>query len=101
MGFLDVLRGMQNGPHGQPNATARGGMSPITMAVLGLLAYKAVKNFGNRPDQAGAGPATGSAPAPAAPGMSGGLGGLLSGGLGGLLAGGAAGNILSGGLADL
>src|SRR5438045_321838 len=46
MGFLDVLNGMQNQPPGQRDpATAGGGMSPITMAVLGLLAYKAVKNF--------------------------------------------------------
>jgi uncharacterized protein YidB (DUF937 family) len=102
MGFLDVLRGMQNGPRGQGNpASSGGGMSRVTMAVLGLLAYKAMKNFGNRPGQ-------GTPPAPSAPGtapgsagMSGGLGGLLSGGLGGLLAGGAAGSVLSGGLADL
>ena len=100
MGLLDVLNGMQNGPRGQRDPSARGGMSPITMAVLGLLAYKAVKSFGgSQPSQAGAGPGAGSSPgASRAPG---GLGGLLSGGLGGLLAGGAAGSILSGGLADL
>ncbi len=63
MGFLDVLRGMQNGPRGQRDpASSGGGMSPITMAVLGLLAYKAMKNFaGNRPGQ-------GTAPAPGTPG---------------------------------
>jgi hypothetical protein len=48
MGLLDVLNGMQNGPRGQrdPNANpsgGSGGMSSITMAILGLLAYKAVK----------------------------------------------------------
>ena len=96
MGLLDVLNGMQNGPRGQRDPSARGGMSPITMAVLALLAYKALKS--SRPSQTGTAPSTGPA---AAPGGTGGLGGLLSGGLGGLLAGGAAGSILSGGLADL
>ena len=43
MGLLDVLNGMQNGPRG--NRGLGGGMSPITMALLGLLAYKAVKSF--------------------------------------------------------
>jgi hypothetical protein len=64
-------------------------MSPITMAVLGLLAYKAMKNFaGNRPGQ-GTPPAPGTpGMAPGSAGMPGGLGGLLSGGLGSLLGGG-------------
>ena len=100
MGLMDVLKGMQNGPHGQRGPSAgNGGMSPITMAVLGLLAYKALKSFTSQP---GAAPA-----APAAPGSSqsagsgGGLGDLLKNGLGGLLAGGAAGSVLSGGLNDL
>ena len=99
MGLIDVLNGMQNGPHGPRSSStgSGGGMSPLTMAVLGLLAYKAVKSFTS---QAGAAPA-----APAAPGSSqsagGGLGDLLKNGLGGLLAGGAAGSVLSGGLNDL
>jgi uncharacterized protein YidB (DUF937 family) len=102
MGLIDVLNGMQNGPHGPrgPSTGSGGGMSPLTMAVLGLLAYKAVKSFTSQP---GAAPA-----APAAPGSSqsagsggGGLGDLLKNGLGGLLAGGAAGSVLSGGLNDL
>lgn len=102
MGLLDVLNGMQNGPRGQrdPNASS-GGMSPITMAILGLLAYKAVKHFTNQP---GAAPSTANQKAgPAtAPGQIGGdLGGLLNSGLGGLLAGGAAGSVLSSGLNDL
>jgi uncharacterized protein YidB (DUF937 family) len=93
MGLLDVLNGMQNGPRGPSGPSTGGGMSPITMAVLGLLAYKAVKGIsasqaGAKP--AGAGANTGS-----------GLGGMLPGGLGGLLAGGAAGSVLSGGLGDL
>jgi uncharacterized protein YidB (DUF937 family) len=127
MGLMDVLNGMQNGPHGRPapgtGTTSSGGMSPIMMAILGLLAYKAIKSFsGGQP----------SAPAPGAgrpafpqrgninvglpgggglggqlgggtPGGTpgGGLGDLLKGGLGGLLAGGAAGTILGGGLNDL
>ena len=45
MGLLDVLNGMQNGPRGE-KTPGSGGMSPITMAILGLLAYKAIKNLG-------------------------------------------------------
>jgi uncharacterized protein YidB (DUF937 family) len=115
MGLLDILNGMQQGPRGAAapaDARSAGGMSPLTMAILGLLAYKAVKHFGNQP---------GSSPAPAPSGhaantggglggglaggpgggLGGGLGGLLKGGLGGLLAGGAAGSVISGGLGDL
>ena len=53
MGLLDVLNGMQNGPRGQrdPNQSS-GGMSPITMAILALLAYKAVKHIGGAPSRA-------------------------------------------------
>ncbi len=100
MGLMDVLNGMQNGPHGSRGAgggTSGGGMSPITMAILGLLAYKALKSLTSQPNAAPAGP---SAPAPA-PSSGGALGDLLKTGLGGLLAGGAAGSVLSGGLADL
>ena len=70
----------------------------MTMAILALLAWKAVKHLsGNQ---------TGATPAPApAPGNvntgGGGLGDVLKGGLGGLLAGGAAGSVISGGLGDL
>ena len=75
------------------------GMSPLTLAVLGLLGYQALKgkNLGDMfrgntaPDQ----------PGNSQPGGGGGLGGLLGGGLGSILGGGAAGGILSGGLADL
>ena len=104
MGLLDVLNGMQNGPRGGVSSGGRGsGMSPITMAILGLLAYKGIKHFQ-------AGPA--SSPSPAAP--QGGLGDILgnllggptgsgsaSGGLGDLLKGGGFGGILSGGLGSL
>jgi uncharacterized protein YidB (DUF937 family) len=83
MGLLDNVLG---------GGMRRGGMSPITMALLGVIAYKAMKGknlsdiFGGNSD---------------GPPRSGGLGGLLQGGLGGLLGGGAAGGILSGGLSDL
>ncbi|WP_065754595.1 YidB family protein [Bradyrhizobium paxllaeri] len=113
MGLLDVLNGMQNGPRGPSRPSAEsdsgGGMSPMTMAILALLAWKGIKHFtGN---QAGSAPRPTPAPAPApAPGNvtagmpgggAGGMSDLLKGGLGGLLAGGAAGTILSGGLGDL
>jgi uncharacterized protein YidB (DUF937 family) len=111
MGLLDVLNGMQNGPRGPSTPSSQsegGGMSPITMAILALLAWKGIKHFTG--DQTGSAPQPAPAPAPAPgqvnagmPGgsMGGGLSDLMKGGLGGLLAGGAAGSILSGGLGDL
>src|SRR5690348_659586 len=87
MGLFDILGG---------SSQQRSGMSPITMALLGLLAYKTLKGK-NLGDMLGGGAAAGD-------GLGSGLGGLLSGGLGGLLgAGGAAGagSVLSGGLSDL
>ena len=110
MGLLDVLNGMQNGPRGpsKPSTDAGGGMSPMTMAILALLAWKAVKHFGgSNSSQPGAQPAPAPAPTPKTinagmpGGSAGGMSDLLKGGLGGLLAGGAAGSILSGGLGDL
>src|SRR5271154_5018994 len=107
MGLLDVLSGMQNGPRGQrtPSSASSGGMSPITMAILGLLAFKAVKSFaGGQPSAHPASPGTpsgGGTTNAGAESGGGGLGDLLKGGLGGLLAGGAAGSVLSGGLNDL
>src|SRR4249919_389801 len=109
---------MQNGPRGargsSSGSSSGGGMSPITMAILGLLAYKALKSFTSQPANAGPAPGT-PAPAPgASPG--GGLGDLLKnvlggsaptqpggagGAPGGLMAGGAAGTVLSGGLNDV
>jgi uncharacterized protein YidB (DUF937 family) len=80
-------------------------MSPMTMAILALLAWKAMKHFGG--SQAGSSPAPAPAPAPSPKTINagmpggGGLSDVLKGGLGGLLAGGAAGSILSGGLGDL
>jgi uncharacterized protein YidB (DUF937 family) len=101
MGLLDVLNGMQNGPRGpsNPSAQSGGGMSPMTMAILGLLAWKAVKHL--TAGQPGATPAPAPGPGANPAPSGGGLGGLLQGGLGGLLAGGAAGSVISGGLGDL
>jgi uncharacterized protein YidB (DUF937 family) len=102
MGLLDVLNGMQNGPRGPSNPSASGsGMSPMTMAVLGLLAWKAVKHL--TASQPGAAPAPAPSPGsvPSGGGLGGGLGDILKGNLGGLLAGGAAGSVISGGLGDL
>jgi uncharacterized protein YidB (DUF937 family) len=126
MGLLDILNGMQNGPRGQRQPSTRdggGGMSPMMMALLALLAYKALKGSGNRGYAPGAGQ-----PAPVPPGTvasanpTGGLGDILGGllggraggaasggslgdlmkdGLGGLLGGAAAGSVLSGGLGNL
>jgi uncharacterized protein YidB (DUF937 family) len=112
MGLMDVLNGMQNGPRGArtpppANSSGGGGMSPIMMALLGLLAFKALKSVtgGSKPAAAPAAPPArpiGGTVAASVPGAgAGGLGDLLKGGLGGLLAGGAAGTVLSGGLNDL
>jgi uncharacterized protein YidB (DUF937 family) len=114
MGLLDILNGMQNGPHGpsHPSTQSNGGMSPMTMAILGLLAWKAVKHFSQGSTQPNAAPAPSPVQPPArgnsggfggAPGggLGGGLGNILAGGLGGLLGGGAAGSVISGGLGDL
>jgi uncharacterized protein YidB (DUF937 family) len=100
MGLLDVLNGMQHGPRGpsNPGTQSSGGMSPITMAILALLAYKAVKHLGGGQPGATPAPSPGNVNAGAG---GGGLGDLLRGGLGGLLAGGAAGSVISGGLGDL
>jgi len=113
MGLLDVINGMQQGPRGpsgQAQQDDRGGMSPMTLAILGLLAWKAVKHLTGGQAGAGSQPGAGSTPTPSpktiaagAPGgeAPGNLGDLLKGGLGGLLAGGAAGSVISGGLGDL
>src|SRR6186997_558482 len=100
MGLLDVLNGMQNGPRGQtkPAPAGSGGMSPIAMALLGLDAYKAIKQLSpGQPSTAPADPGR-----PISRNRSGAeTRGLLQGPLGSLLAGGAAGSVLSGGLNDL
>jgi len=122
MGLLDIINDIgRSAPSGQPQQQPgqRQGMSPMAMAMLALLAYKALSRpggiFGN------AGQTAGSGAAPAGSGAGGGglgdilgrlggaqagaggggLGGLLQGGLGGLLGGAAAGTVVSGGLNDL
>jgi uncharacterized protein YidB (DUF937 family) len=118
MGLIDILNGMQNGPRGgatppasttQGGSSSGGGMSPVMMALLGLLAYKAFKGLTGGGQPAAKAPAPAPTPPARAPGgtvtagmpIPGNLGDLLKGGLGGLLAGGAAGTVLSGGLNDL
>src|ERR1700721_2713125 len=100
---------MRNGPResSSPTPQAGGGMSPMTMAILALLAYKAVKHIsGGQSDTAPApapspaGSGMGASPGGGSIGGGGGLGDLLKGGLGGLLAGGAAGSVISGGGGD-
>ena len=70
MGILDILGG-----------TRSGGMSPLTMALMGVLAYRTMNGQGRLADMLG--PTSGAS----------GLGGLLSGGMGG--------GMLSTGLQDL
>lgn len=119
MGLLDILTGMQNGPRGQrqPSGSGSGGgMSPIMMALLGLLAYKAVKSGGLGNILGGGQPARpGGADRPASlppggtanAGNAGGgglgdlLGGLLGGGSGGARPGGSLNDLIPGGLGGL
>jgi uncharacterized protein YidB (DUF937 family) len=134
MGLLDILNGMQNGPGGAPRPTPPGqskGMSPLMMALLGLLAYKAIKGggleniFGGKqaapagnPQPGGLGDILAGNPGSPQPGGLGDiLGGMLGGGpqqrgpaagpgglgdiLGGLFGGAAAGTTLNGGLRNL
>ena len=120
MGLMDILNGMQNGPGGQTDPNAKGGMSPMTMAILALIAYKGYKHLtaggqGGAPapqqmpsgggssvgggllgDVLGGlmgGAARGGLGGAPGGGGAGGLGDLLKGPLGGMLAGGAAGAI--------
>lgn len=83
MGLLDSVLG---------GGRRSGGMSPITMALLGLLAYRTLRGKGRLGEMLGKGDMLA---------QPGGLGGLLQGGLGGLLGGAGAGGLLSGGLQDL
>jgi uncharacterized protein YidB (DUF937 family) len=99
MGLMDVLNGMKNGPRGQVGSSATtGGMSPLTMGLLALLAYKALKAGGILGTGTAQPQAAGSATHPTQ--SSSGAGDWL-GGLGGLIGGGAAGSILTGGLGEL
>jgi uncharacterized protein YidB (DUF937 family) len=85
MGLMDILNGMQNGPRGQTKP-GEGGMSPITMAILALLAYKAYgKMTGGQaqPQGAPAGRVPANPPRIDPTQTQGGLGDLLGGLLGG------------------
>ena len=105
MGLLDILNGMQNGPRGQRQPTPPGqggGMSPIMMALLGLLAYKAMKGFGGSSAPAGGAPQSlppGTRTAEGGGGLGDILGGMLGGPRGGTMSGNAGGQ--GGGLGDL
>jgi uncharacterized protein YidB (DUF937 family) len=89
MGLLDILNGMQNGPRGQTQP-GKGGMSPITMAMLALLAYKAYQKVSaSQPGSTGTSSNAGG-------GIGGALGGMLGGSAGGAPAGGGLGNVLGG-----
>jgi uncharacterized protein YidB (DUF937 family) len=116
MGLLDILNGMQNGPRGQREpAPSGGGMSPWMMALLGMLAYKAVKGGGLGNMLGGRSGGAGTNAGASSGGLGDLLGGMLGGGarpgagssgglsdmLGGLLGGGAAGSVLTGGLRNL
>ena len=84
MGLLDILNGMQNGPRGAPQPRKQGesgGMSPMMMALLALLAYKAFKGSGRPSTAAPAGTGTGRASSlPEGGGLGDILGGMLGGG---------------------
>jgi uncharacterized protein YidB (DUF937 family) len=104
MGLLDVLNGMQNGPRGQTDPNAKGGMSPMTMAILALLAYKGIKHLtaGQQSAPAGNPGNTGAQTGGLGDVLGGLLGGNSGGGtLGGALGGGGLGGGLAGGLGDL
>ncbi|MBV9569686.1 MAG: DUF937 domain-containing protein [Alphaproteobacteria bacterium] len=83
------------------------GMSPITMALLGVLAYRTLHGKGRLADILGMnkpGNPSGAPVPETGTGTPGGLGGVLSGGLdglGGMLGGILGGGALSGGLQDL
>jgi uncharacterized protein YidB (DUF937 family) len=112
MGLMDILNGMQNGPRGArqpaPTGSGSGGMSPMMMALLGMLAYKAIKGGGLGNILGGGANSTTPAPgqlpggtrADTSGGLGGGLGGIL-GGLGGMLGGATAGQNVPGGLGSI
>lgn len=107
MGLMDVLQGMANGPRGPAEPGRRGGVSPITIGLLALLAYKTMRGEGPLGGlfRQGNAPAGNAPAAPTQAGAGGGLLDWLQTGLGGVLAGGAAGgaagSVVSGGLNEL
>ena len=104
MGLMDIINGMQQGTQdgSKGGSASGGGMSPTMMALLGLLAYKAVQHFGNQPGQQAPAPGNPAAGAnPAAGGLGGLLGGLFGGGGSGATAGGSLNDLIPGGLGSL
>jgi uncharacterized protein YidB (DUF937 family) len=111
MGLADILTGMMHGPRGQRQPSSGGsggGMSPIMMALLGLLAYKALKGRGGQAAPSGGMGQTGRLPpgGTMSAGSSGGglediLGGLFGGKSGNMPSGTATGAKPSGSLSDL
>jgi uncharacterized protein YidB (DUF937 family) len=111
MGLADILTGMMHGPRGQRQPTSGasgGGMSPIMMALLGLLAYKAFKGRGGQTAPSGGTGQTSRLPpgGTMGAGSSGGglgdiLGGLFSGKPGSMPSGTATGAKPGGSLSDL
>src|SRR5215475_8940643 len=114
MGLADILTGMMNGPRGQRQPSSGGGggggggMSPIMMALLGLLAYKALKGRGGQAAPSGGMGQTGRLPpgGTMSAGSSGGglddiLGGLFGGKPGSMPGGTTSGAKPSGSLSDL
>ena len=99
VGLLDILGGLQGNQRGAPGSTSGGGMSPIMMALLGLLAYKALRGGSQTQGAPNAPAEQGGSLGDLLGGMLGGQGGTgQSGGggslgdlLGGILGGGAAG----------
>ena len=101
MGLSDVLNGMRNGPRGGASTSgSSGGMSPITMGLLALLAYKALKGSGVLGTSPTEQPRTPVGP-PSNSTQAGGEGSDWLSGLEKMIAGGSAGSILSGGLGEL
>ena len=104
MGLSDVLNGMRNGPRGGASTStsgSSGGMSPITMGLLALLAYKALKGSGVLGSSPTEQPRTPVGTTPSSSTQAGGEGSDWLSSLEKMIAGGSAGSILSGGLGEL
>ena len=67
MGLLDIL---------SPSGSSRGGMSPLTLALMGVLAYRTMKGKGRLADVLGMNPGPESGTS-RGPGSFGGLGDFL------------------------
>ncbi|HVG51214.1 MAG TPA: YidB family protein [Xanthobacteraceae bacterium] len=110
MGLLDELLGgaLGGGTANAPSQQTSGGMSPVMMALMALMAYRAMSGGGSKA-QAPAQRASGNPLEDilgSVLGGGGGMGGARSGGglgdiLGEVLGGGALGNVLNGGLGEI